>query len=121
MIKSSGYRIGPFEIESVMLEHDAVREVAVTGVPDPIRGKAVKASVVLADGFKPTDELTRELQNWVKRKTAPYKYPRLIEFVESLPKTISGKIKRYELREKEMKQFMDNNSHNSHSTRKCGE
>lgn len=101
VIKSSGYRIGPFEIESVMLEHDAVREVAVTGVPDPIRGKAVKASVVLADGFKPTDELTRELQNWVKRKTAPYKYPRIIDYVEELPKTVNGKIRRVAIRRKD--------------------
>ena len=75
VIKSSGYRIGPFEIESVLLEHDAVRECAVTGVPDPVRGKAVKATIVLADGYEPSDALTTELQRWVKRRTAPYKYP----------------------------------------------
>ena len=94
VIKSSGYRIGPFEIESVMLEHEAVKECAVTGVPDPLRGKAVKATVVLASGFKGTTALTKELQTWVKQKTAPYKYPRIIEYVEELPKTVNGKIRR---------------------------
>ncbi len=99
VIKSSGYRIGPFEIESVMLEHDAVREVAVTGVPDPVRGKAVKATVVLAEGFKGTDDLTRELQRWVKNQTAPYKFPRIIEYVDSLPRTVNGKIRRVAIRQ----------------------
>lgn len=99
VIKSSGYRIGPFEIESVMLEHDAVREVAVTGVPDPVRGKAVKATVVLADGFKGTEELTRELQRWVKNQTAPYKFPRIIEYVDALPRTVNGKIRRVAIRQ----------------------
>ena len=99
VIKSSGYRIGPFEIESVMLEHDAVREVAVTGVPDPVRGKAVKATVVLADGFAPSEELTRELQKWVKNKTAPYKFPRVVEYVGELPRTVNGKIRRVAIRE----------------------
>ena len=94
VIKSSGYRIGPFEIESVMLEHDAVREVAVTGVPDPVRGFAVKATVVLADGWQGSDDLTAELQKWVKRQTAPYKYPRIIEYVDELPRTVNGKIRR---------------------------
>ena len=103
VIKSSGYRIGPFEIESVMLEHEAVKECAVTGVPDPLRGKAVKATVVLASGFEGTTALTKELQTWVKQKTAPYKYPRIIEFVDELPKTISGKIRRVEIREKDNK------------------
>ncbi|NHM16033.1 AMP-binding protein [Eggerthellaceae bacterium zg-887] len=98
VIKSSGYRIGPFEIESVMLEHEAVREVAVTAVPDPLRGKAVKATVVLAEGFTGSAELTRELQTWVKRKTAPYKYPRIIDYVAELPKTVNGKIRRAEIR-----------------------
>jgi len=98
VIKSSGYRIGPFEIESVMLEHEAVREVAVTGVPDPLRGKAVKATVVLADGFVGNEELTKELQTWVKKKTAPYKYPRIIDYVEALPKTVNGKIRRVAIR-----------------------
>lgn len=99
VIKSSGYRIGPFEIESVLLEHDAVLECAVTGVPDPVRGKAVKATIVLADGHAPSDDLVRELQTWVKRRTAPYKYPRVIDFVESLPKTVNGKIRRAAIRD----------------------
>ena len=98
VIKSSGYRIGPFEIESVLLEHEAVRECAVTGVPDPLRGKAVKATIVLSEGFTGSEELTRELQTWVKRKTAPYKYPRIVEYVSELPKTFSGKIRRVEIR-----------------------
>ena len=101
VIKSSGYRIGPFEIESVMLEHDAVREVAVTGVPDPVRGFAVKATVVLADGWQGSDELTAELQKWVKRQTAPYKYPRIIEYVDELPRTVNGKIRRAAIREQD--------------------
>ncbi|WP_165056021.1 MULTISPECIES: AMP-binding protein [unclassified Adlercreutzia] len=99
VIKSSGYRIGPFEIESVMLEHDAVRECAVTGVPDEVRGKAVKATVVLAEGFTPSEALTRELQKWVKNKTAPYKYPRIVEYVDELPRTVNGKIRRVAIRE----------------------
>ena len=98
VIKSSGYRIGPFEIESVLLEHEAVRECAVTGVPDPLRGKAVKATVVLAPGFTGSEELTKELQVWVKKKTAPYKFPRIVEYVDELPKTFSGKIRRVEIR-----------------------
>ncbi|MBP5313784.1 MAG: AMP-binding protein, partial [Eggerthellaceae bacterium] len=100
VIKSSGYRIGPFEIESVLLLHDAVLECAVTGVDDPIRGKAVKATVVLAPGWKPSESLTHELQTWVKRKTAPYKYPRIVEYVDSLPKTVNGKIRRGEIRDR---------------------
>lgn len=99
LINSSGYRIGPFEIESVLLEHAAVRECAVTGVPDDLRGMAVKASVVLADGFAATPELTGELQKWVKERTAPYKYPRLVEYVAELPKTVNGKIRRAAIRE----------------------
>ncbi len=102
VIKSSGYRIGPFEIESVLLEHAAVNEVAVTGVPDPIRGFAVKATIVLAKGFEPTDELTKELQTYVKTNTAPYKYPRIVEYVAELPKTFNGKIKRSTIREKDL-------------------
>lgn len=101
VIKSSGYRIGPFEIESELLEHEAVRECAVTGVPDPVRGFAVKATVVLADGFTPSDELTRELQTWVKHRTAPYKYPRIVEYVDALPKTVNGKIRRVAIRQKD--------------------
>lgn len=99
VIKSSGYRIGPFEIESVLLEHDAVLECAVTGVPDPLRGTAVKATIVLAEGFAGSAELTRELQNWVKHKTAPYKYPRIVDYVDALPKTVNGKIRRTAIRE----------------------
>ena len=98
LIKSSGYRIGPFEVESALVSHPAVIEAAVTGVPDPVRGQAVKATVVLAQGFIPSDELTRELQNHVKQVTAPYKYPRILEYVKELPKTISGKIRRAEIR-----------------------
>ena len=99
VIKSSGYRIGPFEIESVMLEHPSVLEVAVTGVPDPVRGFVVKATVVLRPGFEGSDELVKELQNYVKTNTAPYKYPRIIEFVDELPKTFSGKVRRVEIRQ----------------------
>jgi len=98
VIKSSGYRIGPFEVESVLMEHDAVKECAVTGVPDDIRGFAVKATIVLADGYEATDELTKELQTWVKKQTAPYKYPRIINYIEELPKTVNGKIRRSEIR-----------------------
>lgn len=101
VIKSSGYRIGPFEIESELLEHEAVRECAVTSVPDPVRGFAVKATVVLADGFTGSDELTRELQAWVKHRTAPYKYPRIVEYVDALPKTVNGKIRRVAIRQKD--------------------
>ena len=98
MIKCSGYRIGPFEVESVLSLHDAVLECAVTGAPDAQRGQVVKATVVLNKGYNPSDELTKELQNFVKKNTAPYKYPRIVEFVEELPKTISGKIKRAQIR-----------------------
>jgi len=101
VIKSSGYRIGPFEVESVLLEHPAVTECAVTGIPDPERGFAVKATVVLSKGYTGSPELTKELQNHVKRITAPYKYPRVVEYVEALPKTISGKIRRVEIRDKD--------------------
>ncbi|MCH4184943.1 MAG: AMP-binding protein [Eggerthellaceae bacterium] len=94
VIKCSGYRIGPFEVESALVKHDAVVECAITAAPDPIRGKVVKATIVLAKGWEPSDELTHELQNWVKHETAPYKYPRVIEYVDELPKTIGGKIKR---------------------------
>ena len=102
LIKSSGYRIGPFEVESALLSHEAVVESAVTGVPDDVRGQAVKATVVLAPGFEPDAGLTKTLQNHVKKVTAPYKYPRIIEYVDELPKTISGKIKRAEIRQKDM-------------------
>lgn len=98
VIKSSGYRIGPFEVESVMMEHPAVLEVAVTGSPDPVRGQVVKATVVLTSQYTPSEELKKELQDYVKKSTAPYKYPRIINFVDELPKTISGKIKRNDIR-----------------------
>ncbi|HBE94342.1 MAG TPA: acyl-CoA synthetase [Desulfovibrio sp.] len=105
LIKSSGYRVGPFEVESVLVAHDAVIEAAVTGVPDPVRGQAIKATVVLAPGFEPSDELTQKLQAWVKAETAPYKYPRIIEYVAELPKTISGKIKRAEIRQRDLEKY----------------
>ena len=98
IIKSSGYRIGPFEIENVLMEHPAVLECAVTGVPDPVRGQVVKATIVLTKGYTPSEDLKVDIQQFVKRETAPYKYPRVVDFVEELPKTISGKIKRTELR-----------------------
>lgn len=101
IILTSGYRIGPFEIESLLIEHPAVKESAVVASPDEIRGEVVKAFIVLTEGFSPSETLVRELQDFVKSRTAPYKYPRKIEFVEELPKTISGKIKRKELRIKE--------------------
>lgn len=98
VIKCSGYRIGPFEVESAMIEHPSVVECAITSAPDPIRGQVVKATVVLAKEYAPSNELTKELQEHVKRTTAPYKYPRIIEYVDELPKTIGGKIKRKEIR-----------------------
>ncbi len=101
LIKTSGYRVGPFEVESALVSHPAVIEAAVTGVPDPLRGHAVKATIVLAAGYTPSDALTGELQDHVKSVTAPYKYPRIIEYVAELPKTISGKIKRAEIRNKD--------------------
>jgi acetyl-CoA synthetase len=101
LIKSSGYRIGPFEVESALLEHPAVLECAVTGVADAIRGQVVKATIVLAKNYTASDALAGELQEHVKKVTAPYKYPRIVEFVKELPKTISGKIRRIEIREKD--------------------
>ena len=98
VIKCSGYRIGPFEVESALIEHPAVVECAITAAPDPIRGQVVKATVVLAKGYTPSDELVKELQNHVKKATAPYKYPRIVEFVDELPKTLGGKIKRAQIR-----------------------
>lgn len=99
IIKSSGYRISPFEIESVLMEHKAVLECAVIGIPDLTRGQVVKAFIVPAKGYLPSEELKKEIQNFVKSATAPYKYPRQIDFVEDLPKTISGKIIRNKLKE----------------------
>jgi acetyl-CoA synthetase len=107
VIKSSGYRIGPFEVESALLEHPAVQEAAVVGSPDRIRGMIVKAFVVLNKGFTPSESLIKELKMYVKRTTAPYKYPRAIEFIPELPKTLSGKIKRNELRAAELKKYWD--------------
>ncbi len=101
VIKSSGYRIGPFEVESALIEHDAVAECAVVGTEDPkgVRGIIVKAFVVLAKGYKPSETLTKELQDHVKNATAPYKYPRVVEFMVELPKTATGKIQRFKLRD----------------------
>ena len=106
VIKSSGYRIGPFEVESALMTHPSVVECAITGVPDEIRGQVVKATIVLSAGYKDRagEELILEIQNHVKKVTAPYKYPRIIEFVDELPKTISGKIRRVEIRDKHGKQ-----------------
>ena len=105
VIKSSGYRIGPFEVESALMTHPAVIECAITGVPDEIRGQVVKATIVLAKEYKGKEgeALIKELQNHVKKVTAPYKYPRVIEFVDELPKTISGKIRRVEIRKNDTK------------------
>lgn len=103
IIISSGYTIGPFEVEDALVKHPAVQECAVVGSPDEIRGTIVKAFVVLVPGTEPTEDLVKDLQNHVKELTAPYKYPRAIEFLEQLPKTASGKIRRVELRQKEMK------------------
>ena len=93
MIKSSGYRISPFEVESVLLQHPAVRECVVTGVPDIDRGQAVKATIVLNDKYEPSKQLIKELQDYVKIITAPYKYPRFIEFAKEISKTNNGNIK----------------------------
>jgi acyl-coenzyme A synthetase/AMP-(fatty) acid ligase len=99
VIISAGYRIGPFEVESALLGHPAVIEAAAIGVPDADRGSVVCGVVVLGDGYGASDRLARELQNHVKSQTAPYKYPRLVEFVSELPKTSSGKVKRTLLRQ----------------------
>jgi acetyl-CoA synthetase len=107
VIKSSGYRIGPFEVESALMEHSAVLECAVTPIPDPVRGQIVKATVVLAKDAVPSDALKKELQNHVKQSTAPYKYPRVVEFADALPKTISGKIKRAEIRERDRLKYLE--------------
>jgi acetyl-CoA synthetase len=102
VIKAPGYRIGPFEVESALIEHPAVEEAAVAGSPGDIRGLIVKAFVLLVPDYKPSDALVKELQNHVRKVTAPYKYPCAIEFVDNLPKTIPGKIRRKEFRGKEM-------------------
>jgi acetyl-CoA synthetase len=105
IIKSSGYRIGPFEVESALLEHPAVQESAVVGSPDLIRGVIVKAFIVLKPGVQPSETLIKEIQTHVRNSTAPYKYPRAVEFVVELPKTLSGKIKRNELRQRELEKY----------------
>lgn len=104
VIKSSGYRIGPFEVESALMEHPAVLECAITAVPDPDRGQIVKATIILTKNYTASDELAKELQEHVKKVTAPYKYPRIVEFVSELPKTISGKIRRVQIREEDRKE-----------------
>lgn len=101
IIKSSGYRIGPFEVESALMEHPSVMECAITAVPDEVRGQVIKATIVLARNYFPSEELKKELQDHVKHTTAPYKYPRIVEFVDRLPKTISQKIRRVEIREQD--------------------
>ena len=106
VINSAGYRIGPFEVESALKEHPAIAESAVIASPDEMRGEVVKAYIILAPGYTPSDQLAQDIQEHVKRVTAPYKYPREIEFVDSLPKTISGKIRRVELREMERQKKM---------------
>ena len=103
IIKSSGYRIGPFEVESALMEHPAVLECAITGAPHPIRGQVVKATIVLNKGYTPSEELSKDIQNHVKNTTAPYKYPRIVEYVTELPKTISGKVKHKDIREQDKK------------------
>ena len=102
IIKSSGYRISPFEVESVLMKHEAVLECAVTGVEDPMRGQIVKATIVLTEKFKSLagKKLAKDIQDYVKSVTANYKFPRIIDFVNRLPKTISGKIRRVELRKR---------------------
>ncbi|MDD3574134.1 MAG: AMP-binding protein [Methanospirillum sp.] len=114
VIKASGYRIGPFEVESAILEHQDVQEAAVVGSPDIIRGFVVKAFIVLKTDFEPSDKLAKNIQDYVKSITAPYKYPRKIEFVKELPKTISGKIKRKDLRDIEMKKFEEEKKNGNH-------
>ena len=104
VIKCSGYRIGPFEVESALMTHPSVLECAITAAPDPVRGQVVKATIVLAKGYEASEELKKELQNHVKKVTAPYKYPRIVEFVKELPKTTSGKIRRAAIRAEENKQ-----------------
>ncbi|SDB93346.1 acetyl-CoA synthetase [Sanguibacter gelidistatuariae] len=100
MIKTSGYRVGPFEVESVVMAHPAVMECAITGAPDEVRGTVIKATIVLAAGYEPSAELVKDIQDFVKHRTAPYKYPRQIEFVDAMPTTISGKIRRVVIRER---------------------
>ena len=103
IIKSSGYRIGPYEVESAVLSHEAVSNCAITAYPDEVRGQIVKATIILQPGFEPSDKLTKDIQNHVKNVTAPYKYPRMIEYTDEIPETISGKTRRVEIRENDQK------------------
>jgi acetyl-CoA synthetase len=109
VIKSSGYRISPFEVESVLMQHPAVVECAVTGVPDDIRGMVVKATIVLGRKWRSQagEDLKKDIQTFVKTHTAPYKYPRVVEFVQALPKTISGKVRRVEIREGDLRSRLE--------------
>lgn len=108
LIKSvTGYRIGPFEVESALMEHPSVLECAVTALPHPDRGQVVKATIVLAKGYEPSEDLVKEIQNHVKHATAPYKYPRVVEFVKELPKTNSGKIMRTAIRAADMQKLQN--------------
>ena len=102
MIIAAGYRIGPFEVESACLEHAAVREAAVVASPDELRGNVVKAFIVLADGYEPSEALADEIKGHVRERLSAYAYPRRVEFVPGLPKTLTGKIRRIELRELEL-------------------
>ena len=102
MIIAAGYRIGPFEVESACLEHPSVREAAAVASPDELRGNVVKAFIVLADGVEPSHELVDELKAFVRERLSAYAYPRLVEFVPDLPKTLTGKIRRIELRQLEL-------------------
>ena len=106
IIKSSGYRIGPYEVESAVLSHEAVLNCAITAYPDEVRGQIVKATIVLQSGYEPSEALTKDIQNHVKRITAPYKYPRMVEYVDEIPETISGKTRRVEIREKDQKKLV---------------
>ena len=110
IIKSSGYRISPFEIESALMLHPSVLECAVTGVPDPVRGQIIKATIVLRDGWEPSDALKKEIQDFTKKETAPYKYPRAVEFVKELPKSISGKVRRVEIRNRDIEDAKNRSS-----------
>lgn len=110
VIKSSGYRIGPFEVESAVLTHPSVIECAVTAYPDDVRGQVVKASIILTKDYEASDELKKDIQDHVKKVTAPYKYPRCIEFVEELPKTLGGKIKRRLIHAEDMKKYNEKNN-----------
>ena len=116
MIKSSGYRISPFEVEEVLHKHPAVLEVAVTGVEDKDRGQAVKATIVLQKGYEASKELAKEIQLFTKKVAASYKSPRIIDFVTELPKTISGKIRRATIRDKDAEAKNAENTENAEAT-----